>query len=231
MTHTPFRVEFDIATPIILPFTTTLDGLLSSAIDAVAGLRDDAMIEAMPLARDADSGIFRASSIFLGPRARHLKVTKSRALRTDDDLDARSISPKRKTNGDLAAKPYPKLDTARGDYASRLSTYNAIQVKRAFAFGVGDIEKVALLLDVMMGLGRHAQQGMGQITDVRIEETAEDMSWVNAQGQPQRPLPVDVWKTLGQPAGSVETGVASVLPPYWQQDLHTCVVPSRLVIG
>ena len=223
--HVPFKAVFHIATPIILPFSTTLDGLLAAAINGFTGLTEgDDLFNEIPLALDAESRVFHGSTLFLGMRPRHVQVTKSRALKSDDDLDARHIAPKRKRNGELTNTPYPKMDKSRGDYAHKLSYYGAVEVPTVVAYGMGDIEAVRHCLEVIQGLGRHAQQGCGEIRRIDIDEIDADLSLVSEQGNPQRPLPMPLWERLAS-GGDYLPGTVAVRPPYWQEPLETCALP------
>lgn len=224
----PFKMTLTLASPVVMPFNTTLDGLLSFAGEALTGKLDNELADEIPLARDAESGVFKASSIFLSQSAFYESLVKVRALK-HWDLDASMIGPMRTKTGKLARTPYPAIDKKRGDYGNKLSVLTTLRTPKAVCYGVGDIEKVQLWMECVIGLGRHAQQGQGEIINVQIEEIEEDLSWMSVKGEPQRPLPVDVWKQHG---GSMEGVTITTAPwqfPYWKQPLERCVAPAHVV--
>lgn len=223
--HVPFKVIFHVATPIILPFSTTLDGLLAASASTLTGHTEgDALFNEIPLAYDQQSGVFHGSTLFFGGRPRYVQVTKSRALKTDDDLDARHIAPKRKKNGELTKTPYPKMEKSKGDYAHKLSFYSAVQVPTVVGYGLGNIEQVDHYLSLIQGLGRHAQQGCGEIRHIDIEPIDDDLSWLSEQGHPHRPLPNALWERLAS-GGDYLPGMVAVRPPYWEEPLEPCALP------
>lgn len=225
MVPTPFKVTFYVATPIILPFSTTLDGLLASAVASLTGITEgEALLTEIPLVRDSESGIFHGSTLFMAGRVVYQQMTKNRGLRSDDDLDARNIQPKRKKNGALAKTPYPKMEFGKGDYAHRLTSFHTAQVPTVIGYGCGDVETVRAHLEIVQGLGRHAQQGCGEIRQFHIETLDDDLSLIDQEGHPQRQLPISLWERLGG-QGEPLKGMMAVAPPYWGQPLVECVLP------
>lgn len=225
----PFKMTMTLATPVVMPFNTTLDGLLSFAGEALTGLRGEALADAMPLARDAESGIFKASSIFLSNAAFYENLVKVRALK-HWDMDALLIGPKTTKTGKLARVPYPAIDKSRGDYANKLSVMTTLRTPKAVCYGVGDVETVELWMQCILGLGRHAQQGQGEIVQLKIDLMEEDYSWVNEEGLPQRPLPIDVWVREGHALEGVTTTTAATTFPYWESAMESCVAPLHNVV-
>lgn len=226
----PFKMTLTLATPVIMPFHTTLDGLLSYAGEAMTGLRDASLVDVLPLARDEASGIFRASSIFLSRNASYEKLVKVRSLK-HWDLDAMLIAPKRSKAGKLAATPYSLIDKTRGAYANKLSVMSTLRTPKAVCYGVGDIEQVKLLMECVQGLGRHAHQGQGEILQVDIEPVESDGSWVDDAGRPRRPIPVAVWQAK---VGRVDSTDVAIMPtrfPYWLHPPEPCVAPAHTVVS
>ncbi|CAM3864455.1 hypothetical protein VRRI112168_03755 [Vreelandella rituensis] len=225
----PFELKLDLVSPVILPFHTTLDGLLSFAAEVMTGLRGDDLVPHIPLERDPDSGIFRASSIFLGPEVHYLDRIKVRSMRSADDLDIRNIGPKRTAKGKVSTRPYTPLDKKRGDYANKLSKYVTVMAPTATCYGVGKPADILHLLELVIGLGKHANQGQGQIAGRSIREIADDRSWIAADGTPARPLPVALWESISAtPVEQVTHGLSPCRFPYWATDWEACVMPRRI---
>lgn len=228
--NVPFELTFDLATPVVMPFQTTLDGLLSYAAAAMTGLEGEELVPHIPLALDQESRIFKASSIFLGPQPRYMDAIKVRSMRSADDLDARSIAPRRTAKGIIAKTPYPQLDKKRGDFANKMSRYITVQVPYATCYGVGRPDEVMLLLELIGGLGRFANQGQGEITGRSIRQITHDRSWISTTGQPNRPIPVATWERVSQtPVDDVTHGPAHCRFPYWETPSELCVMPRRVV--
>ncbi|AJY53171.1 hypothetical protein [Halomonas sp. KO116] len=225
----PFKMTMTLASPVVMPFNTTLDGLLSFAGEALTGLRGAKLADVMPLARDVESGIFKASSIFLSNAAFYENLVKVRALK-HWDLDTQLIGPKKTKKGKVARVPYPSIDKSRGDYANKLSVMTTLRTPLAACYGVGDIETIELWMQCILGLGRHAQQGQGEIVQLDISPMDADLSWVNDDGLPQRPLPVNVWVRDGHALDGVTTTIAATQFPYWESPLESCVAPLHTVI-
>lgn len=227
---TPFKMTITLATPVVLPFSTTLDGLLSFAGETLTGKRDDELMEAMPLALDADSRVFRASSIFLERDASHEHLIKVRAFR-HLDLDKAMIGPNRTKSGKPARNPYPQIDKSRGAYANKLTMMHTLRTPRAVCYGVGDTDMIRTYMHCIQGLGRHAQSGAGEIHRVEIHPISDDLSWVSQEGEPQRPIPVKAWEESGGSLDNVATSMVAARFPYWGEPLERCVVPRRTMIS
>lgn len=223
---TPFKMTMTLATPVVMPFSTTLDGLLSFACEALTGKRDAELAEVIPL--DDIEGVFKASSIFLSDEAFYENLIKVRSLK-HLDLDLSLIGPRLTKSGKPTRSPYPKIDKSRGEYANKLEKMTTLRTPRAVCYGVGDIEAIKLLMECVIGLGRHAQQGQGEIIGVDIVAIDEDLSWVSSEGQPQRPIPVSAWEAHGESLEGVTTTLAPARFPYWEQPLESCVAPVRTV--
>ena len=99
----PFKMTMTLVSPVVMPFNTTLDGLLSFAGEALTGLRGAELADVMPLARDAESGIFKASSIFLSNTAFYENLVNLRALK-HWDLDAELTGPKTMKNSQSCSR-------------------------------------------------------------------------------------------------------------------------------
>jgi len=242
--HVPFELTLTLASPVVMPFRTTLDGLLSFATEAMTGLRGEELKPHIPLVVDPESGIFRASSIFLGtgvpgradgratePNVHFQNRVMVRSLKTDDDLDATKIAPRVSKTGKPLKKPYADIDKKRGNYANKLTNYTTVLTPKAVCYGVGDPEAVMHLLELVLGLGKHAAQGMGEITHRQIRVIQEDHSWILPNRLPARSLPVAIWESISDiPADEVPHGLSACRFPYWEAEWEASVVPSQVLV-
>lgn len=226
MANVPFELRLELVTPVIQPFMLTLDGLLSYAAEALTGERGEALKAHIPLEEEAESQIYRASSITLGPDRFYQRHVKVRSLK-HDDLFLPHIAPKMTKSGKLAKTPYTPLDKKRGDYANKLTDYMVISATTATCYGFGDTEQVLHLLEVVQGLGKHAAQGMGEIRNPEIRELSNDFSWITREGLPARPLPIEVWNRVGNASAEhIKHGLGVCRFPYWEQPPEKAVLPS-----
>jgi hypothetical protein len=217
MAPTCFRVKLEIATSFSMPIPITLDALLSVAVGNALDLDGEATISHIPL--EQRGGIFLASSLFISKDYRHIPVGRTMALNGEHDLSDRLFYPK--------GRKYAYIDPKRGPYKRHLSAYPGIESPEVFFFGVGDPERVEYLLKTFVpGIGKRAA---GQIQSVTVTETEKDFSWMDAKGWPARPLPVDVWQSMGGRLGAPTTQLA-VRAPYWRTELVECVFPPRNTI-
>lgn len=228
MSSVPFRMTLSLVSPVVMPFLTSLDGLLSSTAEAFTGLYGEDLVPHIPLERDSDSGVFRASSIFLSRDGQYEHLVKVRALK-HWDLDLSMIGPMRTKTGKLARSPYPKIDRSRGVYANKLTRVATFRTPRAVCYGVGNIEEIKLHMECLIGIGRFANQGQGEIANVALEQIDQDLSWVGLDGEPQRPIPVATWQALGG-KDSVTTSLRRCRFPYWQTEPEACAIPRHNIV-
>lgn len=217
---TNFKLILTLATPFYCPHPLTLDALLSAAVFHATGLQGQDTIDRIPLAME--QGIFKGSSLFCVPSYRHVAVGRLMSLRTENDLSVSLFAPK--------GKRYTYIDQQRGDYKTNLSAYPGIESREVHFYGVGDPDKVAHLIHTfILGIGKRSNAGAGEIIGVDWVEIEDDRSWVTAKGKPARPLPVDLWESLGGDV-NVPTAPLSVSLPYWDTPKVTAVFPDSLVV-
>jgi len=217
----PFKLVVELATPFITgKLRTNLDALLSAAVFNATGLRGEETIPHIPLA--SEHGIFKASTLFCHPRYSFEAEGRVMALRGRSDLDPDLFAPNGRGNR------YVKIDMARGDYKTNMSTYQAIRTREVYWWGVGDPDHaVELIQNHILGIGKRSNAGAGQIAAVRAE-ASEDHSWITPSGAPARPLPLSVWQDIsgGRPATE---GSIAVRLPYWDDARELAVFPTDLV--
>lgn len=221
MTHCSFKLTLGIAAPFSLNSSLTLDGLLSYAVNRATGLRGAETIDHIPLvSRD---GIFLASSLFCHAGYQHINVGRVMKLRPDKDLSMKAFYPNGRNR-----KSYVAVDQKRGPYKANMDSYPGIAAREVYFWGVGDTEKiVGLIDDYVLGIGKRANAGAGEIIDIRCDEIDEDFSWMTAKGLPARPLPLSIWKKIG--GKELESLDVAVTLPYWEVEAVKAVVPVGLV--
>lgn len=216
----PFQVKLTLATALSLNAPLTLDALLSAAIANATGLEGDETLPLIPL--DQKDGVFLGSALFMHPRYRHEVVGRVMALRGERDLSVRAFRP----NG----RQYVNVATDKGKkYANKLSAYPGYRVNEVYFYGVGDQERVVYLLsNFLLGLGKRANTGAGEILSVSATEVEDDYSWRLPNGSPGRPLPFDLWVSHGGNPAAPRMPLAVRLP-YWRTEKVDAVFPATMV--
>ena len=190
-----FKLTLDLATPFYMRNRLTLDGLLSAAVHNQTGKRGTETLEHIPLAQE--HGIFKGSSIFCHPRYRHQRFSRVMSLRSERDLSAALFKPNNR------GKKYGDIEQTKGPYKANLDSYDGIESHEVYFWGDGDAERCVFLLEhYILGVGKRANTGAGEIIGIRMQETARDYSWVTAKSTPARPLPAALWYAMGLPETS-----------------------------
>lgn len=220
MNYQPFQITAEILTPFHMRHPVTLDALLSAAITNQTGLVDEATIERIPL--EMESGIFKASSLQAHRRPVVMQIGRVQALRGPVDLSTRSFAP----NAKRGTASYIAIDRQRGPYKSSIDAYEAISCTSVYWYGVGDPDAChALLTNYLLGIGKRANAGAGELGNIEVFLLDEDYSWVLPNGKPARPLPVDLWNSIGGEAG-LPTAPLKVTVPYPYSEPTLAVFPT-----
>lgn len=219
MTHQPFVIYFELFTPLVLTHDLTLDSLLSAAVSHETGLRDDAVIPHIPLKQT--HGVFHGSILMPShvhtPR-RMIRTSKIGGIRMGD-FDPNKYRPNGKSR-------YLVINKASGDYRNVMSTYQSVLIKSVKFYGCGDMARVEHLVRCyVLGLGKQASRGMGEIMQFRLEELSDDHSLMHpSSGLPMRPIPLSLWHELSDE--SLATGFYKTQVPYRTSEPVLAVSPA-----
>lgn len=220
----PFKLTIEMLTPFVLgQHALTLDGLLSAAIFRATGKMNEDTIPEIPLVRESVGGfaLFHASSCHYPQRHAYENVSRVMSLRSEHDLAPTLFAPNRRDGS------YGHVDQKRGPYKSNLDSYPAINCREVYFWGVGDGERCAQLVrHYIVGIGRRANAGAGQIGAVNVEPD-DDYSWVTLRGTPARPLPKTVWEQVSD--SPAPTMPLAVDVPYYRSPRVEAVFPTSLV--
>lgn len=218
---TPFQITAQVLTPFHMRFPVTLDALLAEAMNNKTGLGRETAYEQLPLARR--DGIYQASSLQIIGRPEVTRMSRIMVLRGPRDQSIRAFKP----NG-RAGKQYSPIDTQRGAYKANMDSYEAISCQAVRWYAVGDPDAcVELLRHYLIGIGKRASGGAGELGEISYQLIDEDHSWVNAQGLPARPLAHEHWLSIG---GKPDVPVApmAVTFPYFSSEKVAAVFPSLI---
>ena len=213
----PFIVTFRFATmPVVRRGACTLDAVLGGEIARTVDDRDEA-IRLTPLARTDD--VCHGSSLMLlgdvGVTQNVPVVQKSRAAFAE--IDPAQVSRGRRR----VDKPWAK---------NLLHTYEARICEGGAWLGVGRLDEVAALLHTVVGIGKRRQSGWGMIDPeslaVEPVDGADPASWglvsrpddpdfATDRIVPRRPLPLELFRTLGGDPLDEVIAVERVRQPYY----------------
>lgn len=219
MEHVAFRIRARMKSPILLREEwPSLDGILAAAIFSKTGSVEKAHSE-IPLARTED--VWHGSTmkmIFEGRLPKTKKATIFGGLMVSD------IDPPVCT---LSKGEQKKIEVGRGKYLKKSLSYSSWNPSFIEFVGVGDPEQtLALLSSYVFSIGSGRQRGEGSVGKWMFpEEMEDDRSMVFPSGSPARPIPVDLWKTLGNVKSRARIEYASIAPPYWNGDRVLCASP------
>lgn len=218
----PFKVTLRLATPFYLGQTLTLDALLSAAIYKKLGKYGPDSVKYIPL--DLTQGVFKGSSLFCHPRYKYQPVGRVMALRGRKDLNVDLFSPNKR-----GGKQYIPIDQQRGQYKATMNLYAGIFSPEVYFWGVGNPVAVQeLLTNYILGIGKRANAGAGEIMSVQCEIIDDDLSWVTSRGLPARPLPLDIWRSISDV--EVPFMPMAVTVPYYESDEVDSVFPVSVVV-
>jgi CRISPR type IV-associated protein Csf3 len=165
----PLRIEIEIITPIVHGnyYPIHLDGLIYWAIRNFSDSHDFAIGE-MDHVFSKSSGIYHAS------QALFIKSFNSRIIATEVT---------RTTNFNWAeyegtfTKVKKSIKENEGIFRKIFTERLAIKANRILFFAHGDAQKLSFYLNSLLGVGRSANAGFGEIAKVDISKSMEDNSW------------------------------------------------------
>ena len=234
---TPFQIEIELKSPILIKRWLRLDGLLWHCLFAHYGDPEKA-VDALPdFLETTPGGYYKASTLAFATQGATLKpgysegiidnvVAVNRAttgiMRSGSDLSPELFAPN-SSNG----KRYVKVQVKGGPYKNRLDTHPCLHADKVLFHGVGEGNKIADLIDFYIpALGVNANIGFGTIGAVSCRPTANDYSLIDHKGRPARPLPVSDYQALSErPA---QQGPAILNPPFRDQSEVLCALPERV---
>lgn len=237
--HEPFQLTIRLRSPAIFSgrHLPTLDALCAAA----RFRQTDSLIEMLDIPLARTQGLFHGSAPIIAEstgRATILYEQKIfRALRRAD-LDVagvqwgRDINPANDKTCQVVGSTYRTFLTSRMRTTEKAKGQRLKEACFTLVYaGRGDGEACAdLLRDTLLGVGRRASRGFGEILSINEPaELAEDQSFIRA-GQPARPIPVTLWESWGFSVTDGTVELAAICPPYSHTDRVPCVMPNGLDI-
>jgi len=103
-----------------------------------------------------------------------------------------------------------------------------VESPKAYFYGYGDPDAVVNLIENFLpGIGKRANAGLGEIRSVSWTHSP-DYSLIDKDGQPARPIPVEVWdalETTNAKASHPSIGLRPVDVPGWCSEKKRCAMP------
>lgn len=125
---------------------------------------------------------------------------------------------------DRAKTFYKQPNAGSGKYRSWMNSLMLIAAEKVTFYFDGDKEQVADLLGDLTHIGVRRVAGFGKVTGFEIIETAQDFSCFDAQGFPQRPIPVEEYE--GEVSAEWPRALCGYRPPYYHPFFQTlCYMP------
>ena len=228
----PFRVEFDLCSPIQMDYLPIhLDGLIAWALlqdEIQAFLKgerenapnpadcDSSLYASLPLKRE--NGVYCASVILPG----QVDGQSTRYFTRGSDAESLATLGIRESEGRGTLirnmKNMRRIFTSGGALKAGFEINQVQHVPTCVGYGIGDIESVQSLLKAhVAGLGKNRAKGHGSISDIRVEEDE---------------LAHEHWKLRAMPSqfdGGVPI-ITPVRPPYWNKSLRqVAYLPKELL--
>lgn len=237
MRDEPFQLTVQLRSPAIFSgrHLPTLDALCASA----RFRQTDSLTEMMEIPLARTDGIFHGSAPLMAiPTGRALLQREQkifRALRRAD-LDVagvqwnRPINPGNDKICQVVGNTYRTFLTTRSHLTAKAHGQQLTEACLTLIYaGRGDGEACAnLLRDTLLGVGRRASRGFGEILSVsEPAELVDDQSFIRA-GQPARPIPTTLWEAWGFSVTDRIVDLVAVCPPYSHTDRVPCVLPNDL---
>lgn len=195
-----FKVEFQVASPVILQGRLYLDAVLLS-LGVQAGIPYEVVASELPITQW--DGIYRCSQLLWDGLPDTIIAKKQMNIWTPRELD---------DHAKTTQKGFTKSDRKK-NYKPLMDEYPAMDIPQVF-FIVETDNPECLLAAVqnIPALGKWSRKGYGNIAGVAMTSTGDD-PWVMADGCPARALPVDLWERMY--GGPHALAMENIHPPYW----------------
>ena len=229
----PFELRLSLTSPIQLGRYLRLDGLLWHVLFLHLGCQEKAK-QALGdyLLRANNSSYYHASCMLFGVRAGFdgeyldnlIATTRSKTgfMRVGSDLSPETMAPNARRGGG-----YVKVVTTGGPYKQRLTAYPAYYSRKIIFHGHGDGQAITdLMRFYLIALGINANCGHGTIGDIAWTPLDKDISVIDPNGLPSRPIPLDDYTQLS--TLTCRTGEAILMPPFRGQPSVMCALPERI---
>lgn len=213
----PLKIELEIVTSIVQGnyYPLHLDSLVYWAIRNFSDTHDHA-IEEIDQVFSKSSGVYHASQA-LFVKSFNSRIIATEVVRTTNFQWAEYQGAFTKVKKSIKENEgvFKKL------YTERLAT----QANKIIFFAHGNSEKIKFYLNSLVGIGRSANAGFGEIANVTISDSMEDYSWFY-DDKLNRILPTRIFSLARhEPVKSCR-----YKPNYKDGDLTECYMPINNVI-
>lgn len=228
----PFRLKIELKSPIIPgDRPTNLDALLAAAIDRRFNDWDRTEEELKRLLKMTGS-VYHASAMKFGVTIKesliNKKLTLIKSMKDEKDLGPPHYWPDGKETGQ-----YKSVLIEGGFSKISLHHFKALKSPFVIFYGYGDPERISQYLEFcLIGLGMHGNRhGAGNIGNIHYEVIDSDFSLLDKNKKPNRPLPLDLFQSLGGcPSVEAVEGVRVAFPYYSSESECLGVRPERTTI-
>lgn len=165
----PLKIELDILTPIIHGnyYPIHLDGLVYWAIRNFSDEHDYAM-------QEIDNVFSKTNGVYHASQALFVKSMNSKIIATES---VRTTSTQWAEYQGSFTKVKKSIKENEGVFRKLYSERLAIKANKIIFFAHGDPDKVLFYLNSLVGIGRSANAGFGEIAKVNVTLAMEDYSW------------------------------------------------------
>lgn len=210
----PFEVRITLRTPGCIRPDLTLDAVLAAALFRLHGDVERAHRE-IPLQN--------TDGVWHGSRVRFLQGEFAQARYvarlSHRDFDPAGYSGAENRKGEI------RINIGGGDLSPQVRNLPVFAGSIAFD-ACGDAQAVEDLLWQLRGIGKNVRQGWGRVAQIQIHPQERDTSVRDANDEPCRPVPAELWRRWGLDAGRVITDEAGWRPAYWNNaNRCLCVLP------
>ena len=213
----PLKIELEILTSIVHGnyYPIHLDGLIYWAIRNFSDVHDFAI-------QEIDKVFSKTSGVYHASQALFVKSLNARITATEVVRSTNTQWAEYKGTFTKAKKSIKENEGVfRRLYTERLG----IKANKIIFFAHGDAEKVQLYLNSLIGVGRSANAGFGEIAKVEVSKAMEDYSWFY-DDKLNRILPTRIFTMArNEPVKSCR-----FKPNYKDGDAADCYMPINNVI-